>query len=127
MADKILRVLARGTAMVPNYSRSSRMRHGDAHAFIGREWDESLGDGVSTSGGWKPLAEPTVIKQSAHPAAFNEYIHVLRAGDLWPADEATARMSGAKFDPSFGGEYDAPKAEEPKAEDHHAHAEKAGE
>ena len=110
MAGKVLRVLARGSAMVPDFMRASRIAHDQPHAFVGREWDGSLGDGVGTSGGWVPLREPTVIEQSAHPAAFNEFLLVLRNGDLWPADEATARMAGVRFDHDFGGEYADEKA-----------------
>ena len=113
MAGKTLRVLARGRAMVPDFAHFARVAHDSTVRFIGREWDASLGDGTTTSGGWRPLKEPTEISQDANRQAFNEYIHVLRTGGLWPADEATARMASCKFDASFGGEYaaDAPKGE----------------
>ena len=105
MAGKTIRVLARGSAMVPDYGAASAIVHGQSHRFIGREWDESLADGEHVAGGWRPLKEPTVIRQDANRAAFAEFIHALRSGDLWPADVDTARIAGCEFDPNFGGEY----------------------
>lgn len=48
-----------------------------------------------------------------------ENLRALRDGDFWAADEATARVAGVSFDPTFGGEHppitpaSAPKAEAP--------------
>jgi hypothetical protein len=105
MAGKTIRVLARGSAMVPDYGAASAIVHGQSHRFVGREWDESLGDGEHIAGGWRPLTEPTEIAQGPNRAAFAEIVLAIRAGDLWPADVATARLAGCEFDPHFGGEY----------------------
>lgn len=112
MAEKTLRVLARGTASAPIHSAHAR---GMAR-FVGRVDDLTLGTpyvsvdetGIKTPGIMPARVcspEPTSFVQSDDPSEFTEQILHLRQGDLWPADEATARMAGVAFDPLFGGEY----------------------
>ena len=116
---KTLRVLPRGTALVPNYEANpgktfvSRVFHGWRHdASMGGEVLEP----VRTT--WEPSGkrqgafvrvpdEVTTVPDTA------EYRRHLRGderrsewhGDLWPADEETARAVGIPFDPTFGGEH----------------------
>lgn len=112
MAGKVLRVLARGTASAPIHSAHAR---GMAR-FVGRFDDFELGTpfvAVDDNGIKTPSimparvcsAVPTEFAQDADPTEFTEQLLHLRQGDLWPADEATARMAGVPFDPEFGGEY----------------------
>ncbi len=97
---KMLRVLARGSAMVADHFALAA----GARRFVGRDWDEELKDEANgIAGGWKPRKEPTTVPWCP------EYVIGLRGGDLWPADKATAEASGLKFDPAFGGEYSTKK------------------
>ncbi len=76
-------------------------------ARVGQVFDAALADDDS-SGGWRPTVEPVEIP------ALPEYVQALAHGDLWPADEATARtlagyernqgLPEVKFDPLYGGE-----------------------
>lgn len=76
-------------------------------ARVGMVFDRSLA-GPDTSGGWRPTVEPHAVP------AIPEYLQALAHGDLWPADEATAKalngyekLQGLKpvvFDPEYGGE-----------------------
>lgn len=107
MPGKVLRVLARGDAMVPVHSAHAR----GMSRFVGRVWDATAGDGVFTSGGHRRVREIVEIQQfegiGRSNMDFNEHLKAVRDGDLWAADEATARLCGVKFDSKFGGEYDA--------------------
>ena len=98
MAKKTLRVLARGEAKVPDYA---------AHAanltsrFIGWEFDADLGDEYVNaagqtvkSGGHRKKADVTVLEFEPGSALFGEYVMRLRDGDLYAADEATAKLGG---------------------------------
>ncbi len=110
---KTLRVLAKGTASVPNHAAHA----GGRSEFIGRFNDETLGTPYEheDSPGVKrmaimparvPHAMPTVLDQDVvGHAHWAEYFKNVREGDLWAADEETARMCGVDFDPKFGGEY----------------------
>lgn len=95
-----LRVLARGTALVPNYAKQIdaiktgvALPHGAR--FVAREFvaDES---GASL-GAWHPSKSPAVV------ADCHEYRQHVVEGSLWAADEATARACGVTYDPTFGG------------------------
>lgn len=112
MPGKTLRVLARGSASAPIHSAHAR---GMAR-FVGRIDDFDLGtpymavgdDGLKVPSVMPARVcspEPTTFAQDADPAEFTEQLLHVRQGDLWPFDEATARMCGVKFDPTFDGEY----------------------
>lgn len=112
MAGKVLRVLARGTASAPIHSAHAR----GMSRFVGRVDDLELGtpfvavdeNGIKTPGIMPARVcspVPTEFSQDADYSEFTEQLLHLRQGDLWPADEATARMAGVPFDPMFGGEY----------------------
>src|SRR4051794_32122943 len=91
-----LKVLARGTAMVHAHHREG------VREYVGRTYDPALG----AAGGWPPSSTPVEIPM------VGEFILAPRDGDLWAADEATAKVAGVPFDPKYGGEYvQADKAE----------------
>lgn len=109
---KTLRVLCRGSAMVPDYEAMGA----GARRFVGRQHDPSLGDEhvdpdtkqKARQGGFRALVGEIVeVPDRA------EYRLALRGHlnggppDLWPADAETAQAAGVKFDPSFGGEHPA--------------------
>jgi hypothetical protein len=112
MANRTLRVLARGVAKVPDYAAHAA---GATTRFIGWQHDPSGGHeysvvegGVSEtrkSGHHEAKDEPTVLTFALSDGLFGEYLRCLRDGDLWPADAATAALAGVPFDPTFGGEY----------------------
>lgn len=115
MTEK-LRFLAKGTACVPDphgtESTPQRRR------IVGRTHKEV------SPGTWA-----WVRKEKPEELPFHhDLAKAVRDGDLWPADEASARACGVKFDPSFGGEFAQPKAEEKKepAEPDEQPAEDAG-
>ncbi len=62
--------------------------------FVGRRWQEVL-PGRWT---WCPTGEPQAI--APHP----DLIDAAKKGDLWPADEATAKACGLPFNPAFDAE-----------------------
>lgn len=104
-APTVLRVKARGTALVQDYRR---MEAG-VRAYIGRVMDAStidpkLGRGIS----FKPTDE--IVELAAKGEHATEYMKHVLHGDLWAADEETAAYCGVKFDPSFGGSPSAPPA-----------------
>lgn len=92
-----LRFYARGTALVSDFDALDRPV--PLRRFIGRRYTEI------TPGRWgfAPTGEADEI--SARP----EIIKAALDGELWPADDATAKACGVKFDPKFGGEISPPK------------------
>jgi len=108
-----LRFLAKGSAMVPHYES----QHGGTRRFHGWKHDATLGpkfkhlDVMGRETGQtahhgafvKQLGQIVSVGVRSQFAA--EYLRHLRDGDLWPADEFTARMAKVKFDPSFGAEH----------------------
>lgn len=130
MSDqKMLRFLARGTALVPHYEAQEagqRRFHGWKHdatqgpSYIDPETKQSRNHGAFT----KRVGIENVIAVPTTSRFRSEYVRHLREGDLWPADEFTAQQAGVPFDPSFGGEHDAsaPQGHEPtsapRAEEH---------
>lgn len=110
-----LKFLAKGTAMVPDYSAQV----GGVRRFHGYAFDRALGpqrevrnpltgapsgEGARPGGGFvKQLG--LVVEIKATDPYLAEYIRHLRAGDLWPADEYTASFARQPFDASFGGEH----------------------
>lgn len=119
---KRLRFLSRGTALVPNYESAKsgvRRFHGwKHHTEIGIDAPVVEDDGrpetdakgkptgrtVRLGGFVKQLGQVTAV--GIHSEFAGEYIRHLRDGDLWAADEFTARTARVKFDASFGGEHD---------------------
>ena len=101
-----LRVLARGLAMVPHLESFDA----GTKRFVGRKHDRTLGAAFRDEngqehrqGGWPPGHHPAQPHELDDRA---EYRQAVREGDLWAADEDTARACGVKFDPKFGSEYD---------------------
>lgn len=85
-----LKFYARGTALVSDPHAQER----GIRRFVGRRFQE-----VSTGRwGWCPTEKGQ--ETDPHP----DLIRAVRDGDLWPADEATAKACGVGFDPTFGGE-----------------------
>lgn len=96
-----LRFYARGTAHVSDFDaleRSNPLRR-----FIGRKLREVPG----SPGRHAFLSTGKPEECNARP----ELIKAARDGELWPADEATAKACGADFDPKFGGEIAAPEGD----------------
>lgn len=87
-----LRFRAKGTALVPNYEFEAA----GIRAFVGRKFVPV--EGEPGRYGFAPLAEDVEVPYRA------EYVKACKEGDLYPADEATAKACGAKFDPLFGGD-----------------------
>jgi len=104
-----LKFYARGTALVTDPHAQER----GIRRFVARRWQE-----VATGRwAWCPTEKPQ--ETDAHP----DLIRAARDGDLWPADEATAKACGLGFDPTFGGErtqtikeFKSEKASEPAGE-----------
>lgn len=107
-----LRVRARGTALVQDIDALDA----NTKRFIGRAYKE-VEPGVW---GFVPTGEDAVVR------AHTEYVRELKEGMLWPADEATAKRCGVKFDPTFGGEGKAPPVKEDIAGDGQHVAEEKG-
>ncbi len=94
-----LRFYARGTAHVSDFDALERPV--PLRRFIGRKLQE-VAPGrhafVSTGQAHEVDGRPEIIKAA-------------KDGELWPADEATAKACGVEFDPKFGGEIAAPAEE----------------
>ncbi len=77
-------------------------------AFIGHVFDYNLAEPGVSEGGWRPTVEPQEVPDCS------EYRQAIVHGDLWPGDEATAKLVASyatnqgiyppKFDPEYGGE-----------------------
>ena len=112
-----LRVLPRGTGMVPVYEVQGQIRR-----FHGWKHDAALGVSVVNpttgtrilSGGFRKLRATSEADVITVPNTV-EYRRHLKDGDLWPADEATTREVGVPFDPTFGGEHSLAPAPTPRA------------
>jgi hypothetical protein len=105
-----LRFYARGTAQVAD--PHAQERPNPVRRCVGRRWQEVITGRWS----WVPTEKPQEVDY--HP----DLVKAARDGDLWPADEETAKACGCPFDPTFGGErpetikeFKARKAEEAKA------------
>lgn len=85
-----LRFYARGTALVTDPHAAER----GVRRFIGRRWQEV----DRGRWAWAPTEKPQEVDYHADLAK------ACRDGDLWPADEATAKALKVGFDPTFGGE-----------------------
>ena len=99
MAFNTLRVRARGTALVQDYAA---MEAG-IRRYIGRKADPKYIDPEKSQGlAFVPTDE--VFEVAGHHLQWrHEYARHVAHGDLWPADEATAKECGVSFDPTFGG------------------------
>lgn len=93
MTPKTLRVRARGTASVPNYEAQEN----GTRSFIGRQIKE-ISPGQHA---FVPTGETQEVPYRS------EYVLEVQAGNLWPADQATAEACSdahhsIAFDPHFG-------------------------
>ena len=76
--------------------------------YVGYVFDRNMAIPGESEGGWRPVVEPEEVPQR------HEYLQALAHGDLWPADEATAKaasdyaralgLPAIKFDPLYNGE-----------------------
>lgn len=88
-----LRFYARGSALVADVHAQEHPTH-PIRRFVGRRLQEV------TPGrfGWCPTEAPQEIDY------HHDLARACKDGDLWPADEETAKACGVPFDPTFGGE-----------------------
>lgn len=85
-----LRFYARGTALVTDVHAQER----GIRRFIGRRWQEVLPGRWA----WVPTGEPQTVDY------HGDLVKACRDGDLWAADEATAKACRVPFDPKFDNE-----------------------
>jgi len=105
MATNVLRVRAKGTALVSDYEA---MEAG-VRRYIGRKLDTSTVDAAAGVGiGFRPTDAAVEVPVTG------EYVRHVQHGDLWAADAETAERCGVAFDPTFGGSVD-PKNQTPKS------------
>lgn len=115
---KTLRVLPRGSAMVPNYEAQENT-YGSVRSFIGRPHDPTAGDEYTDPDTKQKkrqgafVATPGAVVEVPNRAEYR--LHVGRHADLWAADEATAAACGVAFDPTFGGEHPSLATAKPQA------------
>ena len=99
---KVLRLKAVGVAMHPHLAA----HEGGGRRYVGRQFDGSLGHEIKAtngtvvghSGGWPALEYGEDIACGAEH--FADYKAAVLAGDLEPADKATAELLGVPFKPS---------------------------
>lgn len=104
---KTLRVLARGSAMVPDLEAQENP-YGAVRRFLGRFHDPEAGEMLTErvtgrqfkQGGFR--ANPGDVVTVPNRAEYRK--HVVQR-DLWPADVATAQACGVAFDATFGEEH----------------------
>lgn len=87
-----LRFYCRGTAQVEDVHAANRDKPN--RRMIGRRWQEVLPGRWA----WVPTGEPQEVDYHA------DLVRACQEGDLWPADEATAKTCGVPFAPSFDDE-----------------------
>lgn len=107
--EAVLRVLPRGTALVQDYRA---LMEGGVNRFHGWKFDATLGpefvdqkDKQTKRHGGRVKQVDAVIEIAADDPFRAEYIRHLKDGDLWAADEPTARAAGLPFEPHFAGEH----------------------
>jgi hypothetical protein len=88
-----LRFFARGTALVADVHAQEHPTH-SVRRFIGRRWQEVLPGRWA----WAPSEKPQETDY------HHDLVRAARDGDLWCADEETAKACGLGFDANFGGE-----------------------
>lgn len=105
----VLRVLPRGTARVQDFR--ALMETG-TNRFVGWKFDRALGpefvdpkDKQTKRHGGRVKQVDAVVEIAADDPFRTEYLKALRSGDLWAADEATAREARVPFEPCFLGEH----------------------
>ena len=115
---KTLRVLPRGTALVPDYEAFAHPA--GIRRFHGWRHDPTLGDFVQEQ--VRTKWQPSGVRQGGFVKQDDQVVEVpdsaemrrhLRGderkaewnGDLWPADPETAALVGVPFDPTFGDEH----------------------
>lgn len=86
-----LTVRARGTALVSDFDALDRPK--PLRRFIGRQYVQ---DKVTGRWGFMPTGKPEQVRHRS------EVLKAVRDGDLWAADEDTAKVCGVRFDPTFG-------------------------
>ena len=125
-----LRFYCRGTAQVTDFPAAER----GVRRCVGRRWQEVLPGTFA----WVPSGKPQEVDY------HHDLVKACFDGDLWPADEATAKTCKVGFDPLFGeeptqtirefraasepakAEAPAPKAEEPAKATKTEHPAKSG-
>lgn len=98
-----VRFFARGEALVTDFKAALQ----GVRRFVGRRW--MLVDAPDREGGRGWAWVPTDVAHEVE--LLPEYVRAAKKGDLWPADEASAKACGVKFDPNFG---------EPKSDKSHS-------
>lgn len=88
MTPKKLRFRARGTALVQNFQRLEA----GIKSFVGRKLEQV----DEEQWGFAPTGEDEEVNYCA------EYVRCCKDGELYAADEATAKACGVPFDPNFG-------------------------
>jgi len=92
-----LRVLARGTAMVPDIdAQENRVRRFIGRTLVRGEFYKDAEGVERQAGSFHPGTEPVEVPD------LHEYVRSVKEGDLWAADLATAVRCGVVFDPNFG-------------------------
>lgn len=104
MLDGKLRVLAKGSAQVPNYEAAAAGQNGRiTHACLplGPEFFDDEAKVTRRHAAFvKYVGKVIEVPDRA------EYRRHLRDGDLYPADIETAQAAGVPFDKDFGHEHD---------------------
>lgn len=115
MPGEKLRVLARGTALVPDYEKQ---QHDKRNAFVG--WTcSAIGPEFKDPETGSTMRHAGFVKRIGHVAELPvraEYLRELRDKCLWPADLATAQLANVAFDAAYGGEHDDEAHEAQKSE-----------
>lgn len=88
-----LRFYARGTALVADVHAQEHPTH-PIRRFVGRRWQEVVPGRFA----WCPTEDPQEL------AYHHDLTRACKDGDLWPADEETAKACGVAFDATFGDE-----------------------
>lgn len=101
---KTLRVLPRGTTMVPHLeSLGHAAKRFVGHKFVASELEHI--DGTWEHHGAVEEVPSVPETDRAFVSLLQEYVAHVRQGALWPADKSSADACGVKFDPSFGMEH----------------------
>ncbi len=96
MFDQILRFYAKGDAVQPD-PHGAEAEPQRRRAIARKHQEVTPGKWA-----WVATAEPETCKY------HHDLVKACKDGDLWAADEATAKICGVKWDPTYGGERDAP-------------------
>lgn len=103
MTPKKLRFRARGTALVQNHARLDA----GIKSFVGRKYTKVESEpGAEEQWGFAPTGADEEV------AYASEYVRACKDGELYAADEETAKACGVKFDSNFGAAPEKPAAKE---------------